>query len=438
MKQIKNYLSRIRGFNNILLLAATKEFEELALWVTESGKAKKVYTHLSEVTETLPIIDAVIFDYECNERDECLSVIKPKFVIGRMEEEEDYFPVWEMCRETADFIYIEQERTSGIPQILEWKKVGAVELSVIVPVYQVVEYLPRCLETLTAWKAPYVEYLLINDGSTDGSRDIILDYVNRDRRIRLIDKENGGCASARNLGLKEAGGKYIGFVDSDDFIEESMFQKLLKRALMGNYDMAYCGYQEYYQDIGKSEPVLNDCLFSPYLEGTYRPDRVQLLAVNTRVAIWRAIYKKELLDKRQIQFHEDLPRFDDLPFRIEFLFAAGSAVCVPEYLYYYRLGRKGQDVTCRDKGLFVHFTIFEHLDKYVDTYKDRKLVDLLQVVKINTHGFALSGIEKIYRKEYIRLARRQLDRNMGYLRTVGLIMRYSGKGHLGWYTRMKL
>ena len=294
------------------------------------------------------------------------------------------------------------------------------------------------MESLIKWQAPYVEYLFVNDGSTDESRDIILSYAKNDKRVKLIDKENGGCASARNRGIEEAKGRYIGFVDSDDFIDETMFYKLLRRAIMGNYGLTYCGYKEYYEEDGSSEAVLNDCLKNPYLTGTYREDKVQLLAVNTRVAIWRAIYQKDILDRKHIRFHEDMKRYDDLPFRVEYIFAAGSAACVPEHLYYYRLGRKGQDVSCTDERLFVHFTMFEHLDQYVDAFKDKRLQDLLQVVKIHTHGYALSKLEKKYRKEYIRKAKIQLDRNMGYWRTVSLILMYTGKGNLGWYTRMKL
>ena len=82
----------------------------------------------------------------------------------------------------------------------------------------------------------------------------------------------------------------------------------------------------------------------------------------------------------------------------------------------------------------MHFPIFERLDKYVDNLKDSRLQDLLQIVKIQTHGYALSRIEKQYKKEYIRLAKKQLDRNMGYLRTLCLILMYTGKGNIGWYT----
>ena len=114
-------------------------------------------------------------------------------------------------------------------------------------------------------------------------------------------------------------------------------------------------------------------------------------------------------------------------------------MCVPEHLYYYRLGRKGQDVACSDEGFFVHFDIFRHLDEYIYQFKDSRLIDLLQVVKLHTHGFAISKIDdKKLKHDYLRQAKKQMDRNMGYLRTVCLMLMYTGKGNLGWYTWMKL
>lgn len=444
MQQIKNYLSQIQNVRSILLLASTEEFEELEAWLKHTKKGQKIYRQLPEDGD----IDMIIFDVHYSKQLLSLPITECKYIIGKTEKEEDYFSLWEGCRNRTAFIYIERDKgllpkevtaDRAACEILFW--CGAktdIELSIVIPVYNVAKYLPQCIESLIKWKAPYVEYLFVNDGSTDNSEEIISNYAKQDQRIRLINKVNGGCASARNRGLEEARGRYIGFVDSDDFVEETMFCRLLGRALMGDYDLAYCGYAEYNEDTGAAVPVLNDCLGEPYREGTYRADKVQLLTVKTRVALWRCIYKKEILQQAGIRFYEEIKRFDDLPFRVEAIFAAKSAVCVPEHLYYYRLGRQGQDVACRDKRLFVHFPIFERLDKYVDNLKDSRLQDLLQIVKIQTHGYALSRIEKQYKKEYIRLAKKQLDRNMGYLRTLCLILMYTGKGNIGWYTRMKI
>lgn len=471
MQQIKNYLSNVYDIDSVLFISSSEEFMGLLPYLLDTKDIRKIYCinssgslngtgdmFLSDAIEYCSIesileqklqVDMFLFDRNSRAVVQLMQQVTPRYLVGRLALEEEYFDLWEQFRQVASFIYMEREKVispeenvndANKCEILDWKSNQAdIELSVILPVYNVAEYLPRCIETLIRWEAPYVEYLFVNDGSTDDSQDIIKRYMGIDQRIHLINKENRGCASARNRGIEEARGRYLGFVDPDDFIDESMFYKLLRRIMLGNFELAYCGYREFYEETGKSEKVLNDCLKEPYLSGTYRQDKVQKLAVNTRVAIWRCIYRKDVLDKNNIRFHEDLKRFDDLPFRVEYLFIAGSAVCVPEHLYYYRLGRKGQDIACSSEGFFVHFDIFRHLDEYVDRFKDSSLTDLLQVVKLQTHGFAISRInEKKWKRDYLRQAKKQMNRNMGYFRTICLMMMYTGKGNLGWYTGMKL
>ncbi|MDE6168926.1 MAG: hypothetical protein K2G28_10770, partial [Acetatifactor sp.] len=136
-----------------------------------------------------------------------------------------------------------------------------------------------------------------------------------------------------------------------------------------------------------------------------------------RVAIWRGIYRKEWLEKNRIGFYTDLKRFDDLPFKVETFACAKSVVMVPEYLYYYRLEREGQDVSADDERLYVHFDIFAHLDRFVGKSQNQKLIDNLQMCKIQTHRYALSKIRTEYREEYLRRARTDLNYLCDFQRT---------------------
>ncbi len=100
-------------------------------------------------------------------------------------------------------------------------------ISVIVPVYNKEEYLGRCIDSVLGQTYADLELILVDDGSKDKSADICREYVNKDKRVRFFQKENGGASSARNFGIKEAKGEYIGFVDGDDWIEEDMYETLL-------------------------------------------------------------------------------------------------------------------------------------------------------------------------------------------------------------------
>ena len=100
-------------------------------------------------------------------------------------------------------------------------------ITVIVPVYNILEYLPRCVHSITAQTYQNLEILLIDDGSDDGTGELCDSLAEEDDRIRVLHKENGGSSSARNLGLQHAVGEYVGFVDSDDYIEPDMYEQLL-------------------------------------------------------------------------------------------------------------------------------------------------------------------------------------------------------------------
>ncbi|MCI8287771.1 MAG: glycosyltransferase family 2 protein [Lachnospiraceae bacterium] len=100
-------------------------------------------------------------------------------------------------------------------------------ITVIVPVYNILEYLPRCVHSITAQTYQNLEIILVDDGSTDGTGALCDELAAEDRRIRVYHKENGGSSSARNLALKHASGEYVGFVDSDDYIAPGMYQRLM-------------------------------------------------------------------------------------------------------------------------------------------------------------------------------------------------------------------
>ena len=111
------------------------------------------------------------------------------------------------------------------------------------PCYNIREYLPRCIESILAQTYKNLEIILISDGSTDGTDEIIREYAKKDSRIIPIFKENSGVSDTRNRGLDIATGDYIGFVDGDDYIEPEMYETLLKNAIENNADISHCGYQ---------------------------------------------------------------------------------------------------------------------------------------------------------------------------------------------------
>lgn len=121
-------------------------------------------------------------------------------------------------------------------------------ISIIVPVYKVEKYLSRCIDSILAQTYTNIEIILVDDGSPDNCDKICDEYAKKDNRIKVIHKNNGGLSDARNAGLEIASGDYIGFVDSDDYIKEDMYQKLLKACIDNNAQLSICGRYDVFEN----------------------------------------------------------------------------------------------------------------------------------------------------------------------------------------------
>lgn len=272
-------------------------------------------------------------------------------------------------------------------------------VSVVVPAYGVEKYLPKCLESLVNQSLKEIEIIVVDDGAKDNSGVIADEWAKQyPDKVRVIHQKNGGCASARNAGLLVASGYYVGFVDGDDWVSSTMFEDLINAILPGFKDIGQCGFTEVYENgttkiRSGSEPIKFVSKF-PH-ETNYKPDYI----LNSP-SIWRRIYRNNFLQKHEINFNENIKRFDDLPFAFLALSLAQSIVIIPESHYFYRLGRPGQDVGFNDERLFIHFEIFEFLYDEIRIKYDGNLYEHLDTIEKATHKWALSFIQKELFSEY--------------------------------------
>lgn len=130
----------------------------------------------------------------------------------------------------------------------------SVSVSIIVPCYNVAAYLDQCMESLAGQSMEDIEIICVNDGSSDHTAEILREWRDRDGRVRVIDRKNSGVSAARNSGMEEAAGKYIGFVDPDDVVERNMFRRLFDAAVEKDADVAVCGYHEFCDRGGMDMP----------------------------------------------------------------------------------------------------------------------------------------------------------------------------------------
>lgn len=220
------------------------------------------------------------------------------------------------------------------------------KLSVIIPVYNVEDYLDKCLDSVCNQTLTDIEIICIDDGSTDNSPNILNEYASKDSRIKIISKENGGQATARNLGILESQGEYLTFVDSDDFIEPDMFEKLYTKAKDNKLDIAMCKIATYDNQTGE----IKDNVWY-YMLGVFRDFEKEIFnhrdtkefTCNIAVTPYNKIYKTSLLKDNDILFPEGLI-FEDEKFFFDVYLRAKRVSIVDEFLYYYRVNRKGSTV----------------------------------------------------------------------------------------------
>lgn len=177
------------------------------------------------------------------------------------------------------------------------------KLSIIVPVYNVADYLPKCLDSLLAQDLPQNEYeiIVVNDGSTDNSAEIAQQYADKYANIALINQTNQGLSGARNTGIKNTKGEYIQFVDSDDYLEENVLGGLMKQVDEGNLDVLRFKYQNVRINIEGEYEIFKPYKSSSFLFDNYSSDATEgLNFLNKRFGIacyaWAFILKREILN----------------------------------------------------------------------------------------------------------------------------------------------
>lgn len=211
-------------------------------------------------------------------------------------------------------------------------------LSVIVPVYNVEDYLEWCLESLRAQTFEDIEILCINDGSTDDSRQVLTICQEKDPRIKIIDKENGGLSSARNAGIKAATTNLVCFLDSDDCFTSDACEVIVNIFNKTNADVVTFGAYCYPESAGY--PWLVEHLSPRDVE--YEPFHPDLLFKEmSRPFAWRTACKKSFLQINNIEFTENLKFGEDQVFHFAIYPRSNKTVLISNKLYKYRVFREG-------------------------------------------------------------------------------------------------
>lgn len=239
-----------------------------------------------------------------------------------------------------------------------------VKVSVIVPVYNVEQYLDKCLNSLVKQTLSEIEYIIVNDGTNDNSQTIIDKFVSKypDRFFSYI-KENGGLSSARNYGLRRCNGEYVAFLDSDDYVETTMYEALYRKAKEGDFDLVVCDFNE----IRDNKICPCSCHLHADIVGK---DKIKEAMINYYPSAWNKIYKRSFLNETNILFKEGV-WFEDVEFAYRLLPYVNSIGVVHKHFYQYLI-RKGSITSKNDLRIY-HY--IENWNGVIEFYKSNDMLD---------------------------------------------------------------
>ena len=264
------------------------------------------------------------------------------------------------------------------------------KVSIVVPVYNVEKYIDRCLESLVNQTLKDIEIIVVNDGSTDNSKEVIEKYQKEyPEMLKVYTIKNSGAAKARNIGLEKASGEYIGFVDSDDFVSKTMFEELYNKAINDNADIVKCAYYRVQED-----KCIERETDSEYDYGKSIHEDKSLI-INSTPYIWNKIFRKKMLDSYKIKF-PDIQIYEDLVFTYKSFMVANKISKVNNPLYYYIVIRENSLTFKFSEKRFDIFPAFKELTSFA------KKIDCLEELREEMLFILLKHVYVVLEKDSSR------------------------------------
>lgn len=224
------------------------------------------------------------------------------------------------------------------------------KVSVVVPIYNVEKYIKKCMDSLVNQTLQEIQIILVNDGSTDESGNIAKEYASKyTNKIIYLEKENGGLSDARNFGMRYAEGEYIAFLDSDDYVENTMCEEMYNKAIQEVSDYVECDFVWEYPDKTKKDK-----------RNSYNNKKEML--TNVRVVAWNKLIKREILEKNNISFPKGL-RYEDIEFTYKLIpYLNKTSYVNKEFVHYVQ--RNNSIANVQNERTAEIFTIFDNIIKY--------------------------------------------------------------------------
>ena len=263
-------------------------------------------------------------------------------------------------------------------------------ISIIVPIYNCEKYLKKCISSLINQTYTNIEIILINDGSKDKSREICEKFAKTDNRIKVINIKNGGVSNARNIGIASARGKYLGFIDADDWIERDMYEKMYTNMIENNANFSIC------EKIREEENEINNNIYMI-------PDNIKVLkkgeAINKSFDncdkcyggyVFNKLFNRDFIIKEKIKFDTEISISEDSLFILEYMIKFQNLKTVYNTKpYYHYVERKNSAL--REKFNKKKITVIDAYKKMIDILEEQKEIVKLEDINV-------SNVKRLYIK----------------------------------------
>ena len=274
----------------------------------------------------------------------------------------------------------------------------AVAISILVPVFNVEKYLRQCLDSIQSQTFKNFEVICINDGSTDTSLAILEDYAQQDTRFRIINKPNSGYGHSMNIGLGQCNGEYIGIVESDDYIEPTMFETLYHLAKTQNLDVARCNYYCFTQH----DKFKQDLHYIP-VDTVVRPlDEAAIFY--QAPSIWVNLYRKEFLNQNNIRFLETPgASYQDTSFSFKVYAYCQRFMFIDQPLLNYRTDSANSSINNKDK-VFCVCAEYDEILSFAKQHEQiyQRLKYHIPMLRFGAYSWNYSRIHPKYRMDFLK------------------------------------
>lgn len=281
------------------------------------------------------------------------------------------------------------------------------KVSIVVPVYNVEKYLKECIESLLSQKLKDIEIIAVDDGSTDSSLSILEGYASKDKRLRVISKENEGYGKTMNRGFSEARAEYIGIVESDDFADPKMFYDMYKFAKKHDLDIVKANYYEHSEK--------SDVFQEPFAGFDYKKvfdPRVEQNVLTCIPIIWSALYRRGMIEREGVRFNETPgASYQDTSFVFQAWASARRAAILPKGYLHYRVDNANSSVKSSAK-VFAVCDEYRLSEEFISKDKEKKQAfeKLLNFLKYGTYKWNFNRLTNESRLEFaVRMREEFID-----------------------------